>query len=55
MTLWEKGNEVLKDRLEWKDLLEIAEEVHRNQDFGLSDSIHRLIGQAKGHAKAAVM
>jgi len=55
MTLWERGNDVLKDRFEWRDLLEIAEEVHRNQDFGLSDSIHRLIGQAKGHAKAAVM
>jgi hypothetical protein len=34
---------------------EIAEEVLRNHDFDLSDSVHRLIGKARIHAKTSAL
>lgn len=51
MSLWEKADD---DSL-YGDitLIELAEEVFRNHDFDLSDSIHRLAGGAKAHAKSA--
>jgi hypothetical protein len=53
MSLWEcaKGYREKEE----VSLAEMAEQVHRNHDFALSDRIHTLAGQAIGHAKAAAM
>lgn len=53
MSLWEKAN----NSSSHSDftLFELAEEVFRNHDFDLSDSIHRLAGRIKAHAKAVTL
>jgi hypothetical protein len=52
MTLWEKAQGQGDPSHRKVSLTQMAQQVHHNQDFRLSDAIHMHMGRASGHAKA---